>query len=239
MIEKCAGRITNWLLQSEAIEESDQELYEYAVFSILLTVSPIFLAIFVGFLLGCVWRSVLIILPFVIIRKFSGGYHTRRAETCLIGSSLLLILCIVLSFYVQCGWTLMWVSVGATASLVYFSPIDNDNRLLSREEQISYKKSTIMIAVLFFCVDLLLFLFQLYIGAICISIGIIMSAGLQIPALFSKFRKSKKRTKNIEKMLFDVRWVEIMAETLIIKIVIDFIIKVIINVYEMIFFNVL
>ena len=40
-------------------------------------------------------------------------------------------------------------------------------------------------------------------------------------------------------MLFDVRWVEIMAETLIIKIVIDFIIKVIINVYEMIFFNVL
>ena len=40
-------------------------------------------------------------------------------------------------------------------------------------------------------------------------------------------------------MLFDVRWVEIMAETLIIKIVIDFIIKVIISVYEMIFFNVL
>lgn len=191
-MQKCAKKITNWLIQSEVKTETERELYEYAVYSILLTVSPIFLSIFVGFLFGCVWQSILIILPFVIIRKFSGGYHAKRVATCFVSSSLLLILCIVLSFYIQWGWTVMGISIGAIVSLVYFSPIANDNRLLSREERTRYKKDTTIITILFFVVELLLSLFHLYTCATCISIGIIMSAGLQFPALFKRNQKQQK-----------------------------------------------
>lgn len=195
MIEKCTERIIDWLIRSEAIKESDQELYEYALYSVLLTISPIFLAIVIGFLFGCVWRSVLIILPFVIIRKFSGGYHASKGEICFVTSSLLLVLCIVLSFYVPCGWTLIGICVGATASLACFSPLDNDNRLLSEKEHICYKRITIVIAVLFLILDLLLYLFHLYTYATCISIGIILSAGLQYPTLFMKFKDRNRKSK--------------------------------------------
>lgn len=197
MIEKCAVGITNWLIQSELKKESERELYEYAVYSVLLTMSPIFLAITVGFLFGCIWRSVLIILPFVAIRKFSGGYHAKRAVTCFVSSSLLLILCIILSFYIQCGWILMSFSAGATASLVCFSPIDNVNRLLNQEEKARYKKSTMLIAVLFLIIDLLLFIFHVYMGVVCISIGIIMSASLQFPVLFRRNKRNQKWQENV------------------------------------------
>lgn len=86
----------------------------------------------------------------------------------------------------------MGISIGAIVSLVYFSPIANDNRLLSREERTRYKKDTTIITILFFVVELLLSLFHLYTCATCISIGMIMSAGLQFPALFKRNQKQQK-----------------------------------------------
>lgn len=186
MIERCAVIISSWIIRSEARKESERELYEYAVYSILLSLSPIVFTLTIGTIFGCVGRSICIMLPFTIIRKFSGGYHAKRATTCLFSSTLVLILCIILSFYVQCGWTLISLSVGATASLIHFSPIDNDNRLLSKEEKRCYKKSTIVITVLFLVIDILLFVSHMNTCAVCISIGLVLSACLQYPALFKR-----------------------------------------------------
>lgn len=86
-----------------------------------------------------------------------------------------------------------------------------------QEEKRCCKRRTIMIATLFLIADLLLFLFHLYMYATCISIGMILSAGLQYPALL----KSNKKNQKQQKMLFDVKWVEIVTDTMIIKIVID------------------
>lgn len=131
MIEKCANTIADWLINCEVVKETDKELYSYAVYSILLSLSPLLLAIGFGIGMGCVGRSVMIIMPFVIIRKFSGGYHTKHAWSCLIWSCLLLVLCMVLSFHIKCGWVLALITVGAAVSLICFSPIDNENRVLT------------------------------------------------------------------------------------------------------------
>lgn len=40
-MEKCTGKIADWLVKYDAIRETDRELYEYAIYSILLTLSPI------------------------------------------------------------------------------------------------------------------------------------------------------------------------------------------------------
>ena len=157
MIEKCANTIADWLINCEVVKETDKELYSYAVYSILLSLSPLLLAIGFGIGMGCVGRSVMIIMPFVIIRKFSGGYHTKHAWSCLIWSCLLLVLCMVLSFHIKCGWVLALITVGAAVSLICFSPIDNENRVLSQEECGCYKMITAMLVIIFMLVDALLF----------------------------------------------------------------------------------
>ena len=45
MIEKCANTIADWLINCEVVKETDKELYSYAVYSILLSLSPLLLAI--------------------------------------------------------------------------------------------------------------------------------------------------------------------------------------------------
>lgn len=184
MIEKCAGVITDWLISYGAIKKTDKELYSYAVYSIFLTLSPLLLAIGFGIVMGCVRQSIMIIMPFMIIRKFSGGYHARHSWSCLIGSCLLLLLCIILSFCVQWGWGIILPTLGASVSLVCLSPIDSENRVLSPEEYSQYKKVTAVIVFIFLAVVTLFFWFQMYTNSICISIGMILAASLQYPCIF-------------------------------------------------------
>lgn len=191
MIERCADVIADWLIDCSAVKEEDKELYSYAVYSALLTLSPILLALVFGICMGCVRQSILIVTPFVIIRKFSGGYHAEHLRTCLFGSSLLLLLCIVLSFYVKCGWQLALAAVAAAVSLICFSPIDNENRVLTQEEHVRYKKITAMLVVIYLLLDAAFFWFGLQGYAVCISIGIMLSAGLQLPCIFQGVAKKR------------------------------------------------
>lgn len=149
MIKKCTVKIADWLIGCNVISESDKELYEYAIYSIFLTASPIFLTAIIGFMFGAIGRSLLIILPFVVIRKYSGGYHTKTPMVCFVTSSLLLALCIALSFCIKCSWILICVTAGATISLGYFSPIDNENRVLSKEEHLYCKKKQCLLPLYF------------------------------------------------------------------------------------------
>ncbi len=189
MMEKCANIIADWLISCKVVEETDKELYSYAVHSILLSLSPLALAIGFGICMGCVRQSVMIIMPFVIIRKFSGGYHTKHAWSCLIWSCLLLLLCITISFYIKCGWEIALVTVGAAVSLILNSPIDNVNRELDQEEHHRYKKITTVLVLVFALTTVLLFECRLYTYSLCISIGIVLSAGLQLPCIFKKVRQ--------------------------------------------------
>lgn len=190
MIEKCANIIADWLICCKVAEEKDKELYSYAVYSIVLSLYPFALAIGFGICMGCVRQSVTIIMPFVIIRKFSGGYHTKHAWSCLIWSCLLLLLCIVMSFRIKCGLTIVLITVGSAVSLICFSPIDNENKVLSQEEYSCYKRITAALVITFLLMDALLFACQLYTYVICISIGIMLSAGLQFPYILKKLMKN-------------------------------------------------
>lgn len=188
-MNKCAVKITDWLIGCNAIPESDRELYEYALYSIFLTISPVLIAITVGFFFKTVTKGILIILPFVVIRKYSGGYHTKKPGVCLVASSLILVLCMMLSFFIQCRWWGMCLVAVSVASLAYFSPVDNENRLLKEEERKGCKKKTAMIASTFFVVVMLLHFLGFHVYEVSISMGIILSACLQVPAVISEISK--------------------------------------------------
>ena len=155
----------------------------------MLTLSPVLLALFFGVLLGEIQRSLLIIIPFVCLRKFSGGYHTKRAGTCLISSSLFLILSILLSTVVENNGMITSITIAAAVSLAYFSPLDNENRLLDKEEKSAYKKTTVILLLCFGLIELFFAKMGMKWCAECISIGLILTACLQYPCIIKKYRR--------------------------------------------------
>ena len=44
--------IINWLIKSKAIKDNERELYEYALYSIVLLLSPAFISIAIGCIMG-------------------------------------------------------------------------------------------------------------------------------------------------------------------------------------------
>lgn len=183
MIYRFAEVVVSWMVRYDAINPDDRELYEYALYSILFTMSPLFLAGMIGFFIGRFGESFVVILPFTFIRKFSGGYHARKAWYCLIISSVLLVTCTIISSYIKYNYGLIITTMIAMVSLMLHSPVDSENRRLSQEEKKCCKIATIIITLFFYGMNLVLYLCQQETYAICISIGIILVAGLQIPCI--------------------------------------------------------
>lgn len=140
--------IAEWLIECDIVKETEKELYSYALYSFFLSLSPLLMTIGFGLLMGCVKQSLVLILPFLVIRKFSGGYHTKHLWSCFLCSCLLVPLCLIVSFYCKCHWQLGIVTVAAAVSLVIFSPIEHPNNPLCQKEKKRYKKIVVILSVL-------------------------------------------------------------------------------------------
>jgi accessory gene regulator B len=186
MMEKCIGRIVDWLVQRGEAEEADRELYAYALKNILNAVAPIFLALLIGIILHCAFRTIMIILPFVLLRKFSGGFHLSSAIACVIFSSLLLIACSLLSFELHVPEGILLIAAGASISLIILSPRENINKPLSDIDRKRCKCWVIGIVGVLYTLIGILYLFDKEIPFRCFSIGMALTAVLQYPCLLEK-----------------------------------------------------
>lgn len=189
MISRCVIGITDWLISSEAIEEEDRALYEYAVHSLMLSLAPVVLVMMIGATLGAVKEGLVLIVPFMTIRKFSGGYHAKREMNCLAASGVSLTACVWLAVHAEGSLVLSLLTLIAAISLSVFSPIDSENRRLDDEEIKRYRLITRMIALFFAGLYILLLALGADTYAVCIAIGLILSAGLQVPCIVKKMLK--------------------------------------------------
>ena len=110
-----------------AIHEEEKELYEYALHSAVLLILPLFLAGTIGFCFGSIRTGIIVVIPFMILRKFSGGYHAKKLSHCLMGSVMLLSLCILFATHVTHDWIVL-----VTAGTVSYTHLDVYKRQLTR-----------------------------------------------------------------------------------------------------------
>lgn len=191
-LSKC---ITTWLIKHETVSQGDRELYEYATYSFLLSLSPLIIIMIIGLMMGQVVASIWVILPFMFIRKFSGGFHAKHAWVCMIFSCGILFLCVFIVAYIEYSIWISIITVCAATSLTIFSPIDSENRQLDLSEIKKYKITTTILVIAFVILHCLFLLTNHITYAICIAEGIVLTACLQVPHIFGKL-KLVSETKN-------------------------------------------
>lgn len=184
--------VVDWMIQNHAIHKKEKELYVFALDSAVMLVLPLLLAGGIGYLMGCPKQGILLVLPFMALRKFSGGYHAKKRWICTILSGLLLFLCIALSKKVQYGLAVAVSTVVASISLGIFSPIDSESRILDEEEKRIYKRTVIYFLIFFGLINIILFLVEAYSYMVPLSIGIQLSAVLQVPYILKRLCQMTK-----------------------------------------------
>ena len=181
--------VADWLIRETVIEESERELYEYAVHSFFMLIAPLFMAIVIGLFFDEFEMSIVLILPFMMLRKYSGGYHAKRQWVCLLLSSALLIACFLLARCSQAGIVLSVAVCVAALSLADFSPVDSQNRRLTEEEIVSFGKTCKILIAVFVVLYFLLLLGRAYTCATYLAYGIILPAVLQLPCVPARCSK--------------------------------------------------
>ena len=147
-MQKILGKISQWLADENVIEQKDKGLYEYALKSVLITICPFIAALVIGSLMGMIKEAVLLIIPFMIIRRFSGGYHTKNIWTCLILSCGLIAGFTYLSQYIDNKWIISFITAAASIELMVLGPVDSVNYRLTYDEKQYFKK--ILIVLIYF-----------------------------------------------------------------------------------------
>lgn len=189
MISAVSARIVKWLLRAGAISQNDKELYEYAAYSFLFSLLPLCLVIVLGSIIGMLVEGILMMLPFMMIRKFSGGVHLKSSTICFVSSTLLLSIFILVIKTITTESKIIIFTCFTIASAIQIflcSPLDNEARKLSEREFSVFRKVARTMSAIFLSLYLLLLLFEQVRFATPIGAGIILTALLQVPCIFTR-----------------------------------------------------
>lgn len=137
--------------------------------------------------MGVLLEGILMILPFMMIRKFSGGFHLKSSRVCFVASTCILsVFLLVIKAGIAAQHVVFFsVFVSLSAIQVFLcSPIDNDSRMLKEKERLVFRRTARVMTLLFLVLYVFLLAFKMPMFYVPIGIGIILSALLQVPCFF-------------------------------------------------------
>ena len=197
MIRFVSRAVAKWLLKHGAISVNEKELYEYGIYSFLFTLTPLFLVLMVSIPLNMAVEGVLLITPFILLRKFAGGFHFQTPLPCIIVSTVVLLGCLLEIRVILEYGSFIIPTLLVYASIVpicILSPIDSENRQLSAKEKSAFHRIAIVLATINAALYSLLLILRTVEIAIPLGTGMILTTLLQLPCLF-EHQKNSNRTR--------------------------------------------
>lgn len=186
MIKKTSEAVALWLEKEGVVSNENRDLFRYATYSILFGLLPFLFAVIWGIVFSMLTEALLLILPFMLIRKFSGGFHLDNPRLCIIFSNVLIAISLALTKYFICNkyiFTLTALVILAVVSLCLFSPIDSKARRLSNKEKQLFGKVARVIAISSLAIYWIMHFFGLHSIGFPLGVGILLAASLQIPCI--------------------------------------------------------
>lgn len=183
-----------WMVRKGVIPDKDKGLFSYAVYSLLFGLLPVFIVILLGFLFGMLREGLLMIVPFMLIRKFSGGYHLESPKICVIFSTILLTVAmgfIKIIVRRECMVLLSMLVSLSVICLCVLSPMDNNFRKLTKKERQLFRKIACTLAIISLVGYIAMYKVMSIQYAAAFGVGILLVAMLQILGVVAKASKPK------------------------------------------------
>lgn len=183
-MEKYYKRLIVFLFKNNYID--DIELYEYSIKILLRGFFGAFIILFIGIMLGMESETVVFLGTFLLIRKFSGGFHFNKYINCFISSNLcLLIVLLFIKFIkksngVECIFDIILIL--SSISICLFAPMDNKNKKITRKQKFIFKIVSLMILSVYLliithCLTNENLIYKYVIGSSIILTGLLLCIG--------------------------------------------------------------
>lgn len=154
-IDKMTNMLTNFIIQHSDAKRKDADIIAFGVKYGLITLAEILGMVVISFLMRELIPGAVILIAFISIRVYAGGYHAKTLPRCVVMSTILFTLIIL-------GYKMLYLPIivkGLIALflgvlILIFSPVENDNRRLSENEKKVFKNR----ALLFYSISLIIFM---------------------------------------------------------------------------------
>lgn len=193
MIRIVSEAITKWLEEEGAVSCNERQLFQYATYSLLFGLSPIGIVLILGLCFNMVPEGIILIIPFMLLRKFSGGFHLKSSGLCLTVTTGILALSMGLIKYIASTGKVELLSILVSLSIISlcaFSPIENQARKLTDKERSVFRMVTRCLAIVLFA----LYTFLLHRVSIhyvaAYGVGILLVGLLQVPCVTGRYLHS-------------------------------------------------
>ena len=157
MLEKVSRHIALRLIKSGILKDDSIDLYSYAIQYLLLIIIPT-----INFTAYCIATQKILIglielFSFLLIRKYSGGYHCESSSVCLVFSTIILIFMAWLSYFIQPSLIQIIILLICEIELLIKGPIISVNHNVSSLER---KKYNIYIFIILLIYNLIYITFR-------------------------------------------------------------------------------
>lgn len=151
MVSKIAEHITQKLVASAFIEESDKDLYTYGFFLLISHLFFFIITIIAGFLMRIPTESIVFYIVFLFLRTYAGGVHAKTETTCILLTTFALtvsVICIRILSQIQRRSCAILLLIGSCLCILLFSPLDTIEKPLTSIEKIKYRSICYRIVLL-------------------------------------------------------------------------------------------
>jgi len=82
MLQRLSENLSHYLVKQNAATEEKREIIQYGLQSLISTGLAVVLILVIALLLGQFWESVVFLVGFVFLRRYTGGYHAGTYFRC-------------------------------------------------------------------------------------------------------------------------------------------------------------
>lgn len=146
-----SGRITDFLLSQKTIDKEMKQVYIYGIELLLSSILCVILVILSGIVIGCFWESLLFLMSFIFLRKYTGGLHCNSYFACTTTTVLTFLVSVVLSkvtcYSLHSKYIYYCIAIFIALIILLLTPVSNPNKPILTEDRVKYKT----IAMIIFC----------------------------------------------------------------------------------------
>lgn len=164
-MELLTTRIVETQIKKGKIKREEKELYQYGYRIMLEKAIAFLLTIAVALVLDA-WMEILVFcVAFISIRIYAGGFHAKTVTGCMILSSVMLVVGVLLNgILLNCKFYsfFVFVDIVILPIICIFAPAEHKNRPVSLSEKRYFKRMVCMFCILHGLFDIVLCLIKRY-----------------------------------------------------------------------------
>ena len=193
-LKKISGVIIKSFVNQGIINDEEKDIYQFGLNQLMFFIVNMISSIAIGLIAEMLAECIVFTLAYMLLRRYSGGYHARTSVRCYFLSVCLMIVVLkIINITISNEYYHIVFVVLLLSGLVIIlkAPIESENKPLNDAEYEKYRKKSLVIMAVEIIVAICSFFFNKTIS-VCTAFAVIIAACMLLVSLGTDIIKRKR-----------------------------------------------